>query len=82
MNKKEGASCITNTPPSVSTFTKSNLFLFCHTKKSKNFIIAVMIPIASRTNLFVLVYVHRENAVYNRKLLEPLLKETNNKIIH
>lgn len=26
---------------SVSTFTKSNLFLFCHTKKSKNFIIAV-----------------------------------------
>lgn len=41
-----------------------------------------MIPIASRTNLFVLVYVHRENAVYNRKLLEPLSKETNNKIIH
>lgn len=29
-----------------------------------------------------MMYVHRENAVYNRKLLEPLLKETNNKIIH
>jgi len=38
--------------------------------------------IASKTDLFVLVYVHRENAVYYRKLLESLLKEANNKIIH
>ena len=36
MNKKEGASCITNTPPSVSTFTKSNLFfILSHQEKQE-----------------------------------------------
>ena len=70
-----------DTPSSVSTFTKSNLFSVT-LRKVRTLLLLQMKRIAPKTNLFVWVYVHRENAVYYRKLLESLLKEANYKIIH